>query len=199
MPCREDDSSAIRPAMDEDVEDTLAELLYKTGRGDEEAFALFYRKTSGRVHALAKRVIRDPDLSSDTAQEVYLQVWRTATLYDPSVGSPLAWLMTITHRRAVDKVRSEQSNSTRSARYGITVLAIDYDHTVETAMSRIEAENMVECLKTLTNTQKESIQLAYYGGLTYREVAETLGVPLSTAKSRIRDGLLHLRTSIGVS
>ncbi|MHA7294359.1 ECF RNA polymerase sigma factor SigK [Arthrobacter sp. HLT1-21] len=185
--------------MSANTGDTLVELLYKTGQGNEEAFTLFYRNTAGRVHGLARRVIRDPDLSSDTSQEVYLQVWRTAALYDPSVGSPMAWLMMITHRRAVDRVRSEQSATNRAARYGVAVLVTDYDCTVETVMHRVEVESVVGCLKTLTSMQRESIQLAYYGGLTYREVAETLGVPLSTVKSRIKDGLLRLKTCMGVS
>lgn len=180
VPRPAEDIPSTRAAMDGDAGDPLAELLYRIGQGDEDAFALFYRETAGRVHALTRRVMHDPDLSSDTTQEVYLQVWRTAAQYDPSAGSSMAWLMMITHRRAVDRVRSEQSFTTRTAGYGISTMVTNYGHTVEPAMHG-------------TTIQQESIQLAYNDGLTFREVAETLGVPLATAKTRLRDGLLQLR------
>nr|WP_081744955.1 ECF RNA polymerase sigma factor SigK [Arthrobacter sp. H14] len=192
--------STERPAPAVSAERSeLVELLARTGRGDQEAFAQLYRLTSRRVFGMAKRVLIDSELSEDATQEVYLQVWKAAGKYDPSSGTPLAWLMTIAHRRAVDKVRSEQSTSDREARYGAASHVVDHDEVVEAVTGRIEAEAVVDCLKSLTDTQQESVKLAYYGGLTYREVAEKLEVAVPTIKSRIRDGLLRLKACLGVS
>lgn len=177
----------------------LAELLSRIARQDRDAFAEFYTQTSRRVYGLARRVLIDPELSEDTTQEVYLQVWNMANRFNPEAGSPMAWLMTLAHRRAVDKVRSEQSSSEREARYGAAMQVKDHDDVVDTVTQRLEAETVVQCLETLTDTQQESVKLAYYGGLTYREVAEKLGVAVPTIKSRIRDGLIRLKTCLGVN
>jgi RNA polymerase sigma-70 factor (ECF subfamily) len=178
---------------------TLTDLLLRIAGQDQEAFAAFYAQTSRRVYGLARRVLIDPELSEDATQEVYLQVWNSAGRFDPAAGSPMAWLMTLAHRRAVDKVRSEQSSTDREARYGAATQTIDHDDVVDTVTQRLEAETVVKCLDTLTATQQESVRLAYYGGLTYREVAEKLGVAVPTIKSRIRDGLLRLKACLGVS
>lgn len=178
---------------------TLTELLQQVAGKDRNAFADFYRQTSRRVYGLARRVLIDPELSEDTTQEVYLQVWNMADRFNPDAGSPMAWLMTLTHRRAVDKVRSEQSSTEREARYGAAMQVMDHDDVVDTVTQRLEAETVVKCLNTLTDTQQESVKLAYYGGLTYREVAEQLGVAVPTIKSRIRDGLLRLKACLGVN
>ena len=190
---------ADESAADPSIVPTLTDLLLRIAREDRTAFALFYEQTSKRVYGLARRVLIDPDLSEDATQEVYLQVWNTADRFNPSLGSPMAWLMTLAHRRAVDKVRSEQSATDREARYGAATQTIDHDDVVDTVTQRLEAESVVRCLDTLTETQQESVKLAYYGGLTYREVAEKLGVAVPTIKSRIRDGLLRLKTCLGVS
>ncbi|WP_082177318.1 ECF RNA polymerase sigma factor SigK [Arthrobacter sp. RIT-PI-e] len=191
----------ITPAADvePDAGPTLTDLLLRVAQQDRGAFASLYEQTSRRVYGLARRVLIDPELSEDATQEVFLQVWRTADRFDPALGSPMAWLMTLAHRRAVDKVRSEQSATDREARYGAASQSIDHDDVVDTVTQRLEAENVVECLTTLTATQQESVRLAYYGGLTYREVAEKLGVAVPTIKSRIRDGLLRLKTCLGVA
>jgi RNA polymerase sigma-70 factor (ECF subfamily) len=178
---------------------SLTDLLLRVAQQDQAAFASFYEQTSRRVYGLARRVLIDPDLSEDATQEVYLQVWNTADRFNPAMGSPMAWLMTLAHRRAVDKVRSEQSATDREARYGAATQTIDHDDVVDTVTQRLEAESVVRCLDTLTATQQESVRLAYYGGFTYREVAERLGVAVPTIKSRIRDGLIRLKTCLGVT
>lgn len=177
----------------------LADLLARVALQDQSAFAEFYAQTSRRVYGLARRVLIDPELSEDTTQEVYLQVWNMADRFNPDAGSPMAWLMTLAHRRAVDRVRSEQSSTDREARYGAAMQVKDHDDVVDTVTQRLEAEAVVQCLETLTKTQQESVRLAYYGGLTYREVAEKLGVAVPTIKSRIRDGLIRLKTCLGVN
>jgi RNA polymerase sigma-70 factor (ECF subfamily) len=182
-----------------DVSQHLANLLGRIARGDRDAFAEFYQFTSRRVFGMARRVLIDPELSEDTTQEVFIQVWQNAAKFNPDSGSPLAWLMTISHRRAVDKVRSSQSATDREARYGASSQDIDHDSVSDEVGSKLEAEAVVRCLDTLTDTQRESVRLAYYGGLTYREVAERLHAAVPTIKSRIRDGLIRLKTCLGVS
>ena len=182
-----------------DLSQRLAGLLSRIAGGDQAAFAEFYQLTSRRVFGMARRVLIDPELSEDTTQEVFLQVWQNAGKFNPEAGSPLSWLMTISHRRAVDKVRSSQSSTDREARYGASSQDIDHDSVSDEVGSRLEAEAVVRCLATLTDTQQESVRLAYYGGLTYREVAEKLNAAVPTIKSRIRDGLIRLKTCLGVS
>ncbi len=182
-----------------DLSQRLSVLLAGIARGDQASFAEFYQLTSRRVFGMARRVLIDPELSEDTTQEVFLQVWQNAAKFDPQAGSPLSWLMTISHRRAVDKVRSSQSSTDREARYGASTQDIDHDTVSDEVGSRLEAEAVVRCLGTLTETQQESVRLAYYGGLTYREVAERLNAAVPTIKSRIRDGLIRLKTCLGVS
>lgn len=182
-----------------DLNHRLGELLARIANGDQGAFAQFYELTSRRVFGMARRVLIDPELSEDTAQEVFLQVWQNAGKFNPDAGSPLAWLMTISHRRAVDKVRSSQSATDREAKYGASSQEIDHDSVSDAVGSRLEAEAVARCLDTLTETQQQSVRLAYYGGLTYREVAEKLDAAVPTIKSRIRDGLIRLKTCLGVS
>ncbi|GAB15473.1 RNA polymerase ECF-type sigma factor SigK [Arthrobacter globiformis NBRC 12137] len=187
------------PGTAVDLNQQLAQLLERIADGDQASFAEFYRLTSRRVFGMARRVLIDPELSEDTVQEVFLQVWQNAAKFDPGSGSPLAWLMTISHRRAVDRVRSSQSATEREARYGASSQDIDHDSVSDQVDSRLEAEAVVRCLETLTETQQESVRLAYYGGLTYREVAEKLNAAIPTIKSRIRDGLIRLKSCLGVS
>ncbi|MDQ0820178.1 RNA polymerase sigma-70 factor (ECF subfamily) [Arthrobacter sp. V4I6] len=191
--------AAAPPGTSVDVNSRLGSLLEQIAQGDQAAFAEFYQLTSRRVYGMARRVLIDTELSEDTAQEVFLQVWQNASKFNPDAGSPLAWLMTISHRRAVDKVRSSQSSTDREARYGASSQEIDHDSVSDEVGSRLEAEAVVRCLETLTDTQQESVRLAYYGGLTYREVAERLNAAVPTIKSRIRDGLIRLKTCLGVS
>lgn len=175
---------------------TLAALLLRTGQGDREAFTAFYKLTSQRVYGLARKTIIDAEISQDTTQEIYLMVWQKASKYDPAAGSAMAWLMTITHRRAVDKVRAEQAGINREARWGAKTQKIEYDEVAETVTASIEAQTVMRCLDTLSPIQREAISLAYYNCLTYREVAEQLSAPLPTIKTRMRDGLKQLRTCL---
>ena len=181
-----------------DLNSQLTGLLEQVAAGDQQAFAEFYQLTSRRVFGMARRVLIDPDLSEDATQEVYIQVWQGAAKFDRAAGTPLAWLMTIAHRRAIDRVRTVQAATDREAKYGAASQDLDRDLVAEEADTNLEAEAVSRCLGTLTDTQRESVRLAYYGGLTYREVAEHLGAAVPTIKSRIRDGLLRLKTCLGV-
>ncbi|NLE82425.1 MAG: sigma-70 family RNA polymerase sigma factor [Rhodococcus sp.] len=177
---------------------TLTTLLARIADGERDAFSDFYGRTSPRVYGMVLRVLRDPGYSEETTQEVYLQVWKSAGMFDPRQGSPLSWLITLAHRRAVDRVRSEQSASDREAVYGAASWSGPFDSVSEEVGRRGDGSKVTDCMQTLSDVQKKSLGLAYYGGLTYREVAEQLSVALPTVKSRIRDGLIRLKQCLGV-
>ena len=176
----------------------LDALLRRVARGDDAAFADVYDLTRSRVYGLVMRVLRDPGYSEEATQEIYLEVWRTAANYDPARGSALAWLMTMAHRRAVDRVRAEQAGSNRESRYGAASLETASDVVADSAIAQDERRRVTECLDGLTDAQRQCIELAYYGGLTYTEVAQRLAANLSTIKSRIRDALRGLRNCLDV-
>ncbi|MBO0680329.1 sigma-70 family RNA polymerase sigma factor [Mycolicibacterium sp. S2-37] len=177
----------------------LDELLRRVAQRDVDAFAAFYDATRARVFGLITRVLRDPGYSEETTQEVYLQVWRSASGYDPKSGSPMAWLMTVAHRRAVDRVRSEQAASDRESRYGAASMDPPIDHVADSVLLLDEQRRVVDCLDSLTDVQRQAIQLAYYEGLTYVQVSERLTANLATIKSRMRDGIRGLRNCLGIS
>ena len=190
-----DDRAAPRAAVTEGLED----LLELVARGDEAAFERVYNRVSGPVYGTVRRVLRDPAQSEEVAQEVLVDVWRSATRFDAELGSALGWIMTMAHRRAVDRVRSEQSAADRVRRLGSRDAEVAYDEVSETVEIQLEREAVRRCLDTLTELQRESLSLAYYAGHSYREVAELLNVPLGTVKTRMRDGLIRLRDCLGVT
>jgi len=182
-----------RPSGDE-----LAGLLRSSARGDEAAFARLYDASSSRTYGLALRVVRDPAQAQEVTQEAYLEVWRTASRYDQAKGSAISWLMTIVHRKAVDRVRSAEASSRRDTTYHDTTRTVDHDSTAEAAETRLEGKRVRTALQGLTDVQREAITLAFYGGYTHTEVATMLDLPVGTAKTRIRDGLIRLRDALGV-
>ncbi|GAA3449049.1 sigma-70 family RNA polymerase sigma factor [Dactylosporangium matsuzakiense] len=175
------------------------QLLAAVARGDERAFATLYDQVSARVFGLIRRVLRDPAQAEEVAQEVMVEVWRTAGRFDPARGSATSWVFTIAHRRAVDRVRSEQAGVERVRRAAAAGVETPYDDVVEAATAHIEQQQVRRCLGTLTDLQREAIKLAYYGGHSYREVADLLSTPLPTIKTRMRDGLIRMRDCLGVS
>lgn len=176
----------------------LAALLRASARGDEVAFAQLYDATSARVHGLALRVVRDPAQAEEVTQEAFLDVWRTAARFDADRGSALSWLLTVTHRKAVDRVRSAEASSRRDTSYHQQNQPIDHDSTAEAATASMEARRVRGALASLTPVQREAVELAYFGGYTHTEVAKMLQLPVGTAKTRIRDGLIRLRDAMGV-
>ena len=175
----------------------LDDLLPAVALGDEPAYEAVYDQASGWVLGVARKVLRDPAQAEEVMQEVLLEVWRTASRFDPRQGSGVSWVMTIAHRRAVDRIRSERSHARREARAASAV--IDYDDVTEAVEASLDRERVQRCLSSLTRLQRECVGLAYYGGYTYREVAELLRVPAGTVKTRMRDGLIRLRDCLGVS
>lgn len=176
----------------------LVELLRLSSRGDEGAFARLYDAIASRVHGLALRVVRDPAQAEEVTQEAFLEIWRTASRFDPGRGSPLAWLLTITHRKAVDRVRSAESATRRDLTYEQQNQPIEHDSTAEAAQASLEARRVRTALADLTEVQRQAVGLAYLGGYTHTEVATMLDLPVGTAKTRIRDGLIRLRDNLGV-
>jgi len=176
----------------------LADLLRRSARGDQVAFAELYDATQARVFGLAVRVVRDPAQAEEVTQEAFLEVWRTASRFDADKGSALSWLMTICHRKSVDRVRSAEASTRRDTSYHQQNHTIDIDSTADAAQASMEAQRVRSALQSLTEVQREALELAYFGGYTHTEVAGILDLPVGTAKTRIRDGLIRLRDKMGV-
>jgi len=177
----------------------LAELLRSASRGDQAAFARLYDATAARVHGLVLRVVRDPAQAEEVTQEAFLEIWRTASRFDAQRGSAISWLLTISHRKAVDRVRAAEASSRRDTRYHSTSQPVAHDETAEAASATFEAQRVRHAMESLTSAQREAIGLAYFGGYTHTEVATMLDLPIGTAKTRIRDGLIRMRDTLGVA
>jgi RNA polymerase sigma-70 factor, ECF subfamily len=178
--------------------DPLERLLALVARGDEQAFAELYRQVAAAVFGLVTRVVRNPAQAEEVTQEVFVELWRTASRFDPDRGSARSWIMTCAHRRAVDRVRSAERAARRDDLAGRRDQGRPYDEVVEQVEASLEREHVRRGLDALTDLQREAVVLAYYGGYTHREIAELLGVPSGTVKTRLRDGLIRLRDHLGV-
>src|SRR5262249_18934298 len=163
--------------------------------GDRAAFDAIYDRVAAPVFGTVRSVVRDPGLTEEVTQEVFVEVWRAASRFDASKGSPMAWGATIAHRRAGDRVRSEQRAADRDRRAAASVIA--YDDVAETRAGNLDRGRVRRCLGSLPRPQREAGTRAYYGGYTYRQVAGLLGVPAGTVSTRMRDGLIRLRDCLG--
>jgi RNA polymerase sigma-70 factor (ECF subfamily) len=176
-------------------------LLQQVATGDEVAFAELFRLLSPRVLGLVRRVVRDQAQAEEITQEVFVEVWRTAPRYEPSKGSAETWVTMLGHRRAVDRVRAEQARTerqTRVARQEPVTDTAPETHVMETLGAELDSRRVRAALDALTGLQREAIELAFYRGYTYPQVAKVLDVPLGTIKTRIRDGLIRLRSQLEV-
>jgi RNA polymerase sigma-70 factor (ECF subfamily) len=181
-----------------DPQPDLAELLRASARGHEDAFAALYDRTSARIYGIVLRVLRSPDQAAEVTQEVYVEVWRQAARYQPEKGGVLAWMATMAHRRAIDRVRSVSSETARDQRYALQEAIPAQDNVWTRVEQRLDVERVRRGMSALTGIQREAIVLSYFGGYTQTQVASLLDLPLGTVKTRIRDGLIRLRDALGV-
>jgi RNA polymerase sigma-70 factor (ECF subfamily) len=172
-------------------------LVLQIARGDAHAFEALYDVMGAAVHGVARRVVRDPDRAEDVTQDAFLEVWRKAPSFDQSRGSAKTWIMTIAHRRAVDAVRRNESQKRYDGQ--ATVEEVSHDQPADRLLEEEEHSAVRGCLDTLTELQLEAVQLAYFNGFTYAQVATLLGKPLPTIKTRMRDGLIRLRDCLETS
>jgi RNA polymerase sigma-70 factor (ECF subfamily) len=178
--------------------ETPEAMLALVARGDRAAFDRLYDRFADAVFGLVRKVLRDPAQSEEVTQEVLVDLWRTASSFDPARGSAATWVMTIAHRRAVDRVRSAHASSVRDTKVALLEHSPEFDVVAQTVETRLEREQVTRALKGLTDAQREAVTLAFYGGYTHVQISELLAVPLGTVKTRIRDGLIRMRDSLGV-
>ena len=183
-----------------DGSDPQLALIQRVGRGDQGAFAALYDTIAPLVHGVVLKIVRDPSQTEEVVQEVFVELWRVAPRFDPGKGTVTSWVATIAHRRAVDRVRSEQAARNRVEREASRAERA-YDEVADSVValdqSQFERRRVQRALDRLTSMQREAVELAYFGGHTYREVAVLLGVPEGTVKTRIRDGMSRLRDELG--
>ncbi len=177
----------------------LPVLMDRVARGDQGAFGAVYDAGSGAVFGLVCKVLRNHAQAEEVTQEVWVEVWRTAGRYRAERGSVLNWLLTLAHRRAVDRIRAVESAAARDHRAALLEQTPAFDEVFEQVQAHDEREELLRCLRALSEIQRQSVTLAYYQGLTYKEVAEELATPLGTIKTRLRDGLIRLRDCLGVT
>ncbi|BCL28863.1 RNA polymerase sigma factor SigK [Streptomyces aurantiacus] len=181
------------------TEPDLEELVGRVALGDEKAFASVYDAVVSPVLGVVRAVLRDRAQSEEVAQEVLVEVWRTAPRYRSERGTAINWILTLAHRRAVDRVRHAEAVAARDHKAALLDRTPEYDEVAEQVETRLEREQVRRCLRTLTDIQRQAVTPAYYRGLTYRQVAESLVLPLGTVKTRLRDGLIRLRDCLGVT
>jgi RNA polymerase sigma-70 factor (ECF subfamily) len=171
-------------------------LLAAVAHGDQAAFRALYRQLAPTAYGLALRVTGDEHLAQDVLQEAFADVWAQAGRFDPAASSARSWVTMLTHRRAVDRVRREQSDRDRANRWASTRGDRDHDGVAEVVALRAEHRQVRAALAGLSRIQREAVELAFVAGLTHHQVAAELDIPLGTAKTRIRDGLRGLRAAL---
>jgi RNA polymerase sigma-70 factor (ECF subfamily) len=193
------DASAERMTSESPLTSPADALLERVAAGDRMAFAELYDLLGSRVLGLVIRLLRDRAQSEEVVQEVFLEVWQQAPRFDAGRGTALTWVLTMAHRRAVDRIRSAQASRERDTREGIRNFQPAFDSVAETVEVRLEHERVRRAMERLTPLQREAVTLAYYGGYSSGEVATMLAIPVGTVKTRLRDGLIRLRDELGVT
>jgi RNA polymerase sigma-70 factor, ECF subfamily len=167
-------------------------LVALVARGDDDALAELYDRVGRIAYGLALRILRDERHAEDAVQEAFLQVWRSAATFRPERAKASTWVLTLVHRRAVDLVRREERRQADPLTDDSAAVAAA-EQTDEAAWLRFERERVQSALRQLPDLQREALELSYYGGFSQSELAERLGVPLGTIKSRMFSGLARLR------
>ena len=175
--------------------DLLATQLAAASRGDAVAFALLYEALAPRVYGMVLRILRDAHQAQEVAHEVFLELWQTSGLFDPARGPAVTWVLAVAHRRAVDRVRGSEA-ARRGDAACVRSTDSPYDSTAATGQASLDARKVRVALAALSSVQREAVELAYFGGRTYRDISRLTEVPLGTAKGRIRDALMALRDTL---
>jgi RNA polymerase sigma-70 factor (ECF subfamily) len=170
--------------------------MARIAKGDEPAFAELYDELAPMVYGLVLRVVRDPAQSEEVTQEVFVEVWRQAPRFDSARGGVHGWAGMIARRRAIDRVRSEQSLRDRQLRDAAAPAGVP-DSPTDVVIDTLDRERARQALTELSAAQRQALELAYFDGLTHVQIAERLGVALGTVKTRIRDGVIRLRALMG--
>lgn len=173
----------------------LGRLLVETREGSDGSFEELHARTRARVHSLVLRLVRSPELALEVTQEAYLEIWQQAARYSPDRGSALSWMMVIARRRAIDRIRSVSRSVALEHRHA-SGDAVQDDH-ADSVASRLDAARVRPMLGGLSPLQREAVTLVYLQRQTAREAAAQLQVPLTTLKTRLRDGLAQLRQRSG--
>ncbi len=175
------------------------ELVADCARRDENALAALYDRHGKAAYGIALRIVRDPGLAEDAVQEAFLAVWKQAATYDARLAKPATWILTIVHRRAVDHVRRSVRHgeiAERAATLETPVVAVGVDEAVVIRESR---RSVQQALATLPVSERNALELAYWGGLSQSQIAAQLGIPAGTVKSRTFAALAHLRTALATT
>ena len=180
--------------------DADIELLRRIGAGDRASFEQIYERFSGVLFSAAYRVLNNQEAAEDVVQDVFVQIWEKAPLYDPQRGKPLTWAVTLTRNKAIDRLRSVQRRHRLhddAEKEAATFEQFDDRNSLD-AVNGVERAQLVrKAIGKLSREQRESIELAFFSGLTQTEIADRLNEPLGTIKARIRRGMMRLRDVIG--
>jgi RNA polymerase sigma-70 factor (ECF subfamily) len=172
-------------------------LIARVATGDEGAFASLYDQLAPTVFGVVKRVLRDGTQAEEVTQEVFVEIWRQASRFEAGRASVRTWAAMIAHRRAVDRVRSEQAHRNRDdvSAHARQAAPLGPD---EMAVELEDGARARQAMQTLSPVQREALELAFYDGLTHIQIADQLGLALGTVKTRIRDGLIKMRAAMGI-
>ncbi|GAB3808989.1 sigma-70 family RNA polymerase sigma factor [Humibacter antri] len=181
-----------------DPSQAVDRLMVRVASGDQPAFGELYDAVASRVFGAVLRLVIDRSQAEEVTQEVFLEIWQSAHVFDPNRGRAIGWIMTLAKRRAIDRIRSAQASHDRDLRVGIREYRVE-DYVAETAEIRVEGERVAGAMERLSDVQRQAIALAYDGGFTHTEISELLSVPVGTVKTRLRDGMIRLRHELGVT
>ncbi|WP_185201616.1 ECF RNA polymerase sigma factor SigK [Glaciihabitans sp. INWT7] len=174
------------------------DLLGRVAAGDHAAFRDLYDALAPRVHGLIRRTLVDDGLSQEVTQDVFFEVWRSASRFDSARGSAVSWIMMMAHGRAVDRVRASQASRDRDLRVGVRDREVNFDPVSEAGELSAESARVTVAMARLTAIQRDAISMTYFEGLSGPELAARLQIPVGTLKSRLREALIRLRDELGI-
>jgi RNA polymerase sigma-70 factor (ECF subfamily) len=193
---------AISPGVDSDSTSVLRTatngMLIRIAAGDHAAFRELYECMAPRVHGLIRRTVVDDGQSQEVTQDVFLEVWRSASRFDAARGSAVSWIMMKAHSSAVDRVRASQASRDRDLRIGVRDRDVHFDLVSEAGELSVESARVTRAMTRLTAIQRDAISMTYFEGLTGPELAARLEIPVGTLKSRLREALIRLRDELGI-